>query len=90
MAGPQRKRLLVTVNFASTPSQCYVRLPFPDLGNRRWRLQDLVGDAIYDREGDDLHSRGFYLDVSPWEASVFSLTQHDGSGARCDDRVKLC
>ena len=88
--GPSETRLLVTVNFASTRSQCYVRLPFPDLGNRRWRLQDLVGDVIYHREGDDLHSRGFYLDVSPWEASVFSLTEHDGSGARCDDRVRLC
>jgi glycosidase len=88
--GPGGKRLLVTVNYASNQSQCYVRLSFPDLGNRRWRLQDLVGDAIYDREGDDLHSRGFYLDVPPWEASVLSLTEHVRSDARCDDRVKLC
>jgi hypothetical protein len=71
------ERLLVTVNFASNRSQCYVRVPFPDLGNRRWRFQDLVGDAIYDREGNDLYSRGFYLDVSPWEASAFSLTACD-------------
>jgi hypothetical protein len=84
------ERLLMTVNYASNQSQCYVRLPFADLDNRQWRLQDLIGDAAYDREGNDLHSRGLYLDVSPWEASVFSLTQHDGSGARCDDRVKLC
>jgi hypothetical protein len=77
--GPGGERLLVTVNFASTRSQCYVRLPFPDLSNCRWRLQDLVGDAIYDRDGNDLHFCGLYLDVSPWEASVFSLTQHDGS-----------
>ena len=72
--GPDGGRLLVAVNFAPNRSQCYVRLPFPDLGNRRWRLQDLVGDAMYHREGNDLHSRGFYLDVSPWSASVFSLT----------------
>jgi hypothetical protein len=87
--GPGGERLLVTVNFASNRGQCYVRLPFPGLGNRRWRLQDLVGDATYHREGNDLHSRGFYLDVSPWNASAFALTECHGSEALCDDRIKL-
>jgi glycosidase len=73
--GPGGERLLVTVNFASNRSQCYIRLAFPDLCNRQWRLQDLMGDAIYHREGNDLHSRGFYLDASPWTASVFSLIE---------------
>jgi hypothetical protein len=67
------KRLLVAVNYAPNQSQCYVRLPFTDLGNRPWRLQDLLRDATYDREGNDLESRGLYLDVPPWQASVFSL-----------------
>jgi glycosidase len=76
--GRAGERLVVTVNFAPNRSQCYVRLPFPDLGNRRWRLQDLMGDAVYHREGKDLHSRGFYQDVPPWNASVFSLTECHG------------
>jgi hypothetical protein len=71
------ERLLVTVNYASNQSQCYVRLPFTDLGNGHWRLQDMLGDATYGREGDDLHARGLYLDVPPWQASVFSLTPCD-------------
>jgi hypothetical protein len=33
--------------------------------------------TVYDREGDDLHARGLYLDVPLWQASVFSLTQRD-------------
>jgi hypothetical protein len=69
------ERLLVTVNYAPNQSQCYVRLPFTDLGNRQWRLQDMLGDATYDREGDELHARGLYLDVLPWQAHVFALTQ---------------
>ena len=73
--GPDGQRLLMAVNFAANQSQCYVRLPFPDLGDRRWRLQDLIGDAIYDRDGTDLCVRGLYLDLSPWKASVFRLTQ---------------
>jgi hypothetical protein len=69
------ERLLVTVNYAPNQSQCYVRLPFTELANRQWRLQDVLGEATYDREGDDLHARGLYLDALPWQASVFALTQ---------------
>jgi len=68
------------VNYAPNQSQCYVRLPFPDLGNGQWRLQDLMGDAAYDREGNDLGSRGLFLDVAPWQACVFSVTKRDGGG----------
>jgi len=73
--GRDRERLLVTVNYAPNQSQCYVRLPFTDLGNCLWRLEDLIGEGTYDRQGDDLHARGLYLDVPTWGASVFSLTR---------------
>jgi glycosidase len=32
---------------------------FPDLDHRQWRLEDLLGDARYERDGDDLQSRSF-------------------------------
>jgi hypothetical protein len=65
----------VTVNYAPNQSQCYVPLPFGELGNGQWRLQDLIGDATYDRECSELQSRGLFLDVPPWQASVFSMTK---------------
>jgi len=67
------ERLLVSVNYAPHHSQCYVRLPFPALGGGRWRLQDLLGDARYDCDGNDLQSRGLYLDVPPWQCHVFEM-----------------
>jgi hypothetical protein len=70
---PGGERLLVTVNYADNRSQCYVRLPFADVGGRQWRLTDHLGDATYDRDGNDLQSRGLYVDARPWEASLFSL-----------------
>jgi hypothetical protein len=73
--GSGGERLLVTVNYAPNQSQCYVRLPFADLGNSRWRLEDLIGDARYNREGNELQARGLYLDEPPWRAHVFSLTK---------------
>ena len=72
--GADDERLLVTVNYAPNQSQCYVRLPFADLGSGQWRLKDLLGDATYDREGEDLSARGLYLDEAGWKTSVFSLT----------------
>ena len=68
-----RDRLLVAVNYADHPSQCYVRLPFGDLGGRKWHLVDLMGDARYERDGNDLQSRGLYLDMPAWGFHVFEL-----------------
>lgn len=73
--GPDGERMLVAVNYAPNQSQCYIRLPFTDLSNSNWRFNDLLGDAQYDRDGNDLQSQGLYLDVPPWNASVFSMTR---------------
>ena len=73
--GAGDERLLVTVNYAPNQSQCHVRLPFTDLANSQWRLKDLLGDATYDWEGNDLQGRGLYLDECPWSARVFALTR---------------
>jgi hypothetical protein len=75
--GPDGERLLVVVNYAPNQSQCYVRLPFAEVENGQWRLQDLMSDVAYDREGSDLQSSGLYLDLRPWQACVFSLAQCD-------------
>jgi hypothetical protein len=71
---PDGERLLVTINYAPHQSQCYVHLPFADLGAGTWRLHDLLGDASYDRNGQDLQSRGLYLDLAPWQYHVFKMS----------------
>jgi len=73
--GSDGERLLVTVNYAPNQSQCYVRLPFADLDHGDWRLQDLLGDVTYVREGKDLQARGLYLDERGWQAYAFALTR---------------
>lgn len=71
--------LLVAVNYADHQSQCFVRLPFTGLAGRQWRLRDLLGVAVYDRDGQDLQSRGLFLDVPPWQVHVFELKGRDMS-----------
>jgi hypothetical protein len=71
--GPRSERLVVAVNYAAHQGQCFLRLPFPDLAGRSVRLRDLLGPATYDRGGDDLASKGLYLDVPAWGYHVFEV-----------------
>ena len=73
--GAARDRFVVAVNYAPNQSQCHARLPFGDLGGKKWRFQDQLAPAAYDWNGDDLQARGLFLNMAPWQASAFSLVQ---------------
>jgi hypothetical protein len=66
-------RLLIAVNYSDHPSQCYVRLPFGNLADGRWQLNDLLGEASYERDGGELQAAGLYLDIPAWGYHVFEL-----------------
>ena len=68
------RRLLVCVNYAPTRGQCFVGLPKSEWGGGTWLLRDLFGDARYERDGDDLASRGLFLDMPAWGAQAFEAT----------------
>ncbi len=65
---------LVCVNYAPNASQCYIRLPFSELTDKSVRFKDLMGPAVYDREGNDVISRGMYLDLPAWGYHIFEVT----------------
>jgi hypothetical protein len=67
------RRVIACVNYAGHPSQCYVHLPFAELVGRKWQLRDLLGDTQYERYGNELQSRGLYLDVPAWQYHVFEI-----------------
>ena len=68
------QRRVMAVNYAGNQSQCYVRLPFPELSGHKVRLKDLTGPATYDRDGSELMSRGLYLDLPAWGFHIFEVT----------------
>ena len=72
--GRQGEPLLAAVNYAGTQGQCYVKLPFSNLANRPVHLSDLMRPASYDRDGNDILSRGLYLDLPAWGYHVFEIT----------------
>ena len=71
--GAAGERVLAAVNFAPRRSQCFVRLPLPQMAGGVVRLRDLLGTAVYDRPGDDLLARGLFLDLAPWGHHVFEV-----------------
>ncbi|MCE9544294.1 MAG: alpha-amylase [Planctomycetia bacterium] len=74
-SGPAAEKMIVAVNYSNHQSQCHIRIPFTDLGDGTWRLQDQLSTAAYDWHSADLRSRGLYLDEVPWKASAFLLTK---------------
>jgi hypothetical protein len=73
--GKERGRVLVAVNYGPARGQGYVRLPFDWLKGKQFLLRDLMGQARYDRNGNDLTSLGLYLDVPEWGYNVFEIIE---------------
>ena len=66
-------RLLVVVNYSPHQSQCYVRLPWKDMGEKQLEFTDLMSDYEFIREGNDLQHTGLYLDMLGWSSHVFEV-----------------
>jgi len=64
----------VVVNYAPHQSQCYLHIPFPEIQGTVC-LRDLMGPASYERDADQIHSQGLYLDLPPWGYHVFELNR---------------
>jgi hypothetical protein len=71
--GTEGRKLVVVVNYKPHSSQCYLQLPFTDLNGAWWTLKDLLSEASYDRDGDDLQKGGLYMDMKPWQYHVFEM-----------------
>jgi hypothetical protein len=71
--GSGGERMLIAVNYAPHPSQCYLNLPFPEIKGASVQLEDSLSSACYVREGNELLERGLYLDLQPWSYHVFDV-----------------
>ena len=66
-------RHLVVVNLSGQPAQGRIPLGWPDLCGRGWQLADLLGDAVYERDGDELAGPGLFVDLAPWQFHLLAL-----------------
>jgi glycosidase len=87
-------RRLIVVNLSDTPSQARVQVPWQGLRGASWHLMDALSNASYDRDGDEIASSGLYVDVKPWNYSLFEcrrveLTLRRNTGERLNRAPEL-
>lgn len=66
-------RHLAVVNLGPTRGQCRLAIPEPGLAGRVVVLEDLLGDARFERAGVELLAPGLYLDLDADAYRVFRL-----------------
>jgi len=71
---PGELPLLIVTNYSANRSQCFLKFPFNGIGGHMVRLEDLLNPIVYERDGDELLSRGLYLDMPAWGYHAFKLT----------------
>jgi hypothetical protein len=64
---------VVVANYSDHQAQCRLRLPFAGLAGLQFRLGDMMGSEIYQRDGDALIGPGLYIDLGAWRFNVFKL-----------------
>jgi hypothetical protein len=71
------ERRLIVVNLSDSQAQGLLLLPWDDLKGGAWRMTDLLTEAVYERSGDEMCTRGLYVDLAPWGFHVLSLTRRE-------------
>lgn len=63
-------RRLVIVNLGTERSQALVRVPWPELAERVWKLEDVLDGSRFDRSGADMAGPGLFVEL---EAGAWHL-----------------
>ena len=67
------KRRLVIINFSDAISQALVKVPWDELRDTMWRLDDRLSGETFERSGFDMREVGLYVDLGPWNCHLFQL-----------------
>jgi Alpha amylase, catalytic domain len=67
------ERALVVMNFGPSPAQARVRVPWDELRDTKWRLDDELSGDVYERDGSEMRDSGLYFDLGPWRCHVFQV-----------------
>jgi hypothetical protein len=67
------ERAIVLVNFSDVTSQALVRVPWDELRDKTWRLDERLSGKTFERSGNDMRDAGLYVDLGPWECHLFQV-----------------
>ena len=74
--GPGRELRLAVVNLGPSTGRCFVPFGVPGFAGRTIVFEDLLSDARYERDGQDLLDRGLYLELAPDGHHLFRIVGH--------------
>jgi hypothetical protein len=64
-------------------------VPWQGVRGASWHLADPLSNAIYDRDGDEIASSGLYVDLKPWNYSLFECRRIESARkGNAPDRLK--
>ncbi len=66
-------RHMVVINLSGQQAQGRVPLDWMDLRGRTCRLTDLLGENVFERDGDELISPGLFVALEPWQVHLLAL-----------------
>ncbi len=72
-------RCLIIVNLSDSFAQGRVPVQWADAGGGTWRLIDVLSDATYERNGDEMLSPGLYVELGPWNYHFFRCLRTNGT-----------
>ena len=72
-AGEANSFDVVVVNHSKDRSQCWARVNAQGLGGGKWILSDRLSKERHERDGDELQSKGLFLDTPAHAAQLFSF-----------------
>jgi hypothetical protein len=68
-------RRVIAVNLSDSSLQALIHIPWTAGAN--WDLKDLLSDVTYRRDGNDMASRGLYVELAPWAFNFFRFVVAD-------------
>jgi hypothetical protein len=86
--GPHRHFRLAVANLAPDRAQAYVPLHVPELAGMEIHLDDQIGPDSYVRDGDDLLTRGLYLDMPAYGCHLFRISRASPARTRGRPRAR--
>jgi hypothetical protein len=67
------ERYLIVVNFSDVTSQALIRVPWDEVREKMWRLDDRLSGETFERSGNDMRDAGLYVDLGPWHCYLFQV-----------------
>lgn len=79
----QHKQLRLSIaNLTGEPAQGYIPLALPEFNGKTVRLEDQLDEIEYIRQGDDLLTRGLYVDLPAYGRHLFRVTRETNPSGR--------